>query len=371
MLLIPQRQSLVAQTAAAIRKGLEDGVWKEYLPGARRLSKSLQVSRPTVQSALKLLAKDGTVEISHGRRIRVRVFAGGRRKAAPRQMVAVITSEPMSEFHSQARRMISETRAQLAEIGFNTEILVCGSASPRSQIRKIVSFLGQNRIACCLLTGVSRAVQQWFSDRDLPALVLGSCNPSVRLPSVDIDYEAVCRHSAGVFLRHGHRRMALVAAKSDLPGMIAGEKGFLDAARKAHERGANAVVLRHNGTTPNICARLEALMNAPQPPTALLVAHPQHALVVLVHLLKRGFDVPGDVSLIARDEDAMFDSLNPPVAHYKYDEVFVRLITRTIRQLVTEKYLNPQSHLISPQFFQGATLREPRARISNGDRGGG
>ena len=63
MLEVPKRLSLPSQVAAAIRKGIEENLWAKYLPGERRLSDLLQVSRPTVRAALHLLAKEGWFQI--------------------------------------------------------------------------------------------------------------------------------------------------------------------------------------------------------------------------------------------------------------------------------------------------------------------
>ena len=82
MLEIPRRISLSSQIAAAIRKGIEDGVWDGTLPGERRLCELFQASRPTVHSALRALAKDGWFEIRPGRRNQLQPH-GSRRARKP------------------------------------------------------------------------------------------------------------------------------------------------------------------------------------------------------------------------------------------------------------------------------------------------
>ena len=56
MLEIPRRISLSSQIAAAIRKGIEDGIWEGSLPGERRLCELFQASRPTIHAALRARA---------------------------------------------------------------------------------------------------------------------------------------------------------------------------------------------------------------------------------------------------------------------------------------------------------------------------
>src|SRR5437879_1447047 len=68
---LPKRHSLAAQSAHAIRQGIAGGIWQESLPSERRICELFQVSRPTVRTALQSLAREGLIEIRHGRRIRL------------------------------------------------------------------------------------------------------------------------------------------------------------------------------------------------------------------------------------------------------------------------------------------------------------
>ena len=47
------------QTLEVVREGIAAGLWKNQLPGERELSRRLQVSRPTLRTALKLLDRVG------------------------------------------------------------------------------------------------------------------------------------------------------------------------------------------------------------------------------------------------------------------------------------------------------------------------
>ena len=78
------------------------------------------------------------------------------------------------------------------------------------------------------------------------------------------------------------------------------------------------MVVRHDATVKSLRAQLHSLIRSPERPTALLVAKSQWTLVVLFDLLKLGYSVPGDVSVIARDRDDIFHMISPPVAHYTF-----------------------------------------------------
>ena len=362
------RATLSTQAAAAIRKAVEEGLWREHLPGERRLCEYFQVSRPTIRVALQELAREGLVEIRQGRRNRLieQSRGAGRMSGKRSRLVGVIAPEPASHFSLTAHQLISELQVHLAENGFGMEILVCPPGGARARLRAVENFVRQNRVFCCLVVSASREVQQWFAQRSLPALVLGSCHEAVKLPSFDVDYRSVCRHAAGIFLGKGHRRLAVVVQDSGFAGDLASESGFCEGVDHHSGPGtARAVVIRHNGSASNLTAQLDALFNSERAPTALLVApRPWAAFTAIVHLLRRGFAVPDAVSVIARDQDPLFENVDPPIAHYRFEgNAFARRLSRLMLKLVSEGYLAPKPTLLIPEYFAGGTVKR-RAKLT-------
>lgn len=357
MIEIPRRQSLTVQTLAALRKGIEERAWTDRLPGERRLCELFQISRPTLRRALHLLSKEGLVAVEQGKRSRI-LHAARRARPAPSQLVGLITTEPIAHFPQASFHGIAEMRQHLLQNGFTSEVVVCQARDARAQIRQVQNFLRQNAVFCCVLVSVGRELQQWFAKEGIPALVLGSCHSSVRLPSLDVDYRAVCRHAAGHLLAHGHRRIALVVPDSNAAGDLASEEGFCAAMKGAEDAGALPSVVRHNGTARGITSRLDALFNSAHPPTALLVAKPLHVFIVIIYLLKRGLAVPDTVSLIARDQDFPFEKVSPPITHYAFDDgMFAKRLTRLMLQLAGRGELAQEPNLIFPRLVKGGTVK--------------
>lgn len=355
---IPKRRSLATQAAESIGKAIDDGTWREYLPSERRLCEMLRVSRPTIRTALRMLAESGLLEIKQGRRNRLLTQP----RQAPRKqsrLIGIVTSEPFSHLSIATYQIISEMRTHLSEHGFTTEVLVCQAHSARAQRRKLEEFLRQNRVLCCVLLSVSKDLQQWFSAHSIPALVLGSCHDEVKLPSLDMDYRSVCRHAGGIFLSRGHRRMALVVPHSGVAGDLASEAGFMESAQLNRHSDVRASIVRHNGTAQNITTKLDSLFNSAHAPTALLVAKPQHVFIVILYLLKRGLTVPDTVSFIARDYDHIFATVSPPIAHYTLKEdTFAHRLSRLMSQMVSHGNLEAEPNLIFPKYFAGGTVKQ-------------
>jgi LacI family transcriptional regulator len=324
------------------------------LPSERRLCEILQVSRPTVRTALQALAREGLIEINQGKRNRLLASAPRLHPNRSRR-VLLVSHQPIAQTSSTAYQGISEMRAHLAKHGFTTEVLVCPPQSPRTQQRKLETFLRQNRVVCCVLLSVGRELQEWCAARSIPALVLGSCHSEVKLPSLDVDYRAVCRHAAGVFRGKGHRRLAFLLPDSGLAGDLASEAGFREGCAPARSGGeCSPLIARHAGSVASIVSRLESLLRLLHPPTALLVAKPLHTLAVITSLLKRGCRVPDDISLISRDRESLFAET---ISHYHFeDDLFAHRLSRLMLQLVDQGYLQPEPSLIFPRYVSCGTV---------------
>ena len=357
---LPRRQSLAAQAAASISKAIVNRTWREYLPSERRLCELLRVSRPTIRTALQVLAKQGLIKISQGRRNRL--LGPPQRGTAPHsRLVGLVTHEPFAHMSTMTNQIVSQMRTQLAEHGFTIEVLVCPLKSACAQRRKLEEFVHQNRVFCCVLLSVSNELQQWFSQHAVPALVVGSCHADVKLPSLDFDYRAICRHAGGVFIGKGHRHLALLVPHPGMAGDIASEEGFREAGQLNRLMEVRTSIVRHNGTAQNIATKLDALFNSAHPPTALLIAKPQHVFIVVFYLLQRSLTVPGTVSLIARDHDHIFETVSPPITHYTLQEdTFAHRLSRLMLQMVGESDLPPTPNLIFPKYFAGGTVKQLR-----------
>lgn len=94
-------------------------------------------------------------------------------------------------------------------------------------------------------------------------------------------------------------------------------------------------------------------------PTALLVAKTQCVFVVIIYLLKRGLSVPDTVSLIARDPDHIFRTVNPSIAYYHFgDDAVASRLSRLMLQMINQSYLTPEQNVIFPKYFPGGTVKQ-------------
>ncbi len=351
---------MISQSAEALRQGIREGVWADFLPGERALCDHLQVSRPTLRFALEILQREGVIAVSHGRRRRILEGPAVHRSETNR--VCVLSEIPLHRMPPVSLFYLNELRRHLQDTHLELDILSPPGLDRRRDPGRLLDELVRTHPgACWLLTVTNREVQEWFQRHGPPALVAGTCYEGIRLPAFDIDYRAVCRHAAGAFLRRGHRRVLMVVPDRTTPAGQASEAGFEEGMRASRESGVLGPVLRHDGTPEDICRKFGALLERPGAPTGILVSKPLNVLTVFTLLLRSGYRMPGDVSLVSRDSDTFLDHLTPRLARYSFRRRnFGSRLSRLVLQLAKNGTLPYRSYRFIPGLEEGETLGEAK-----------
>jgi DNA-binding LacI/PurR family transcriptional regulator len=198
-------------------------------------------------------------------------------------------------------------------------------------------------------------------DEKVPALLGGTPFPGIQLPSMDFDMRAIGVHAAEMFLKLGHRRVAVLNAIASFSGELRAEEGFAEVFQQHPDPGNQPLFLRHDETVGGIRRLIEGTLKAPDPPTAFLVSGAGHALTVLSYLLQAGRRVPQDVSLICGDEHPYLSSTIPSIAHYDFDwDAQAGRLARATLRLARRGSLPLRAALLYPKFVRGESLAPPQ-----------
>jgi len=352
---IPKRLSLVAQAVDSLCEGIEKGHWQKFLPGERELCEILQVSRRTLRPALEEVQRKGWIEVSGRKR---RTIKSGRRtrvETSQKKVIGILMPESFLAMPSRISFVMDTLRDKLTTAGCTVQFHINPACFTNSPGRVLAQFVAEHPAAVWMLVSAQQPMQTWFARQQLKCLILGSCAPGVSLPSVDVDFHATCHHAAGLLLRKGHRRIALVFHKGVYGGDIASEAGLRDGLKNCP--GAHVQVLRHDTTTAHLCALLDECLHASSPPTAYLVGGALHAMTVAMHLMHRGRRLGKDVAVLCRDHDHLLEATSPAIAHYAIQPAqMATRIVLLVRQLADTDTVPVEAVRLMPAFVPGESI---------------
>lgn len=357
---LPQRNSLASQMADILRQGIRQGRWRERLPGERSLCEKYQISRNTLRTALGQLQREKLVRPVHGSGNQILARSRKQPAGPASRDVALLSPEPLDRLRPTQTLWIDELRALLSERGHRLHVFHGRQyfrANPRSALQRLVA---ENPHSCWILTMSSEATQRWFANSEVKCVVAGSVHAGLDLPYRDLDHRAMCQHAAGMLLGLGHRRVALMTAKSQRAGDLQSEAGFIEGVQKSSHPGTEVSVCRHDGSTEGIAKSLRRLMEQASPPTALLVVNPFHYLTVSSRLVQLGLQIPRDMSLMSRDDDSFLLFVLPEPARYVTDShLFAKGLLHPVLELLQGQVLSERGARIIPRFIRGGSLSVP------------
>jgi DNA-binding transcriptional regulator YhcF (GntR family) len=357
--------SAIEQTTAHLRELVLADKWKGFLPGERPLSRQLGISRPTLREALKILEKEGLLshDTNRSRRVLPHVSIPD---THPRRITFVSGEDPFIQSASD-QLLQNDLSTLLRQKGIQVDHLFHPSFD-RSRPGKILeSLVKPHPHHGWALWGVSRNVQNWFEENELPALVVGSSFPDVKLPSFDFDYHGVCRHATGNLIRLGHRRILLLMPLQPKAGDLEGEAGFSEAIHQTNKPDVESRVIFVRKDPRDLQKKLKQVLQSPSPPTAILAYHGHMALTALTYCLATGHKVPADISIISRDPEPYLDLVYPRVCHYAHSStVFANKLASLLAKLTSGAKVPPKKHLIVPHFVSAESTAPPPKEIGVG-----
>lgn len=361
---IPVRSSLVAQTATILRENILTGVWSDLVPGELELCERFQISRVTLRAALEQLRIEGWFRTAQGKRREITRDRALKSTVNLGECVVLLSPQPLQELTATALFKMVTLRDSLEAAGYRVEVEAnhaCYSSHPNHALEAVTRKYRPSGYVVHLSTA---PMQQWFSDHRLSCVISGSRHPNVELPSVAIDYEAVCRHAVNLLTGVGRNRLALLMPHSNQAGNLESEHGFMEAGLKCRTQGVKTSVAHHDGTSNAICNLLDGLLQRSEPVVGFLVAKPSHVVTAITHLLRRGIRIPQDVSLISRDDDPLLEDLVPTVTRYHADSArFARKISRVIIRLMREGVGRRCDTRLMPSLVRGETLGQTNPRL--------
>ena len=357
-----KKQSLAIVTADNLREAIAEGIWKNHLPGELTLAKSLGVSRSTLRQAMEILRNDGYLVTHKGRQTNICKLPDSESRQRKIDQIHILAPFPMDRMPNYVIFWIDALRSQLHEANLSLTVHA-GSIYYRQQTTEALSELVNSYSAgCWVLIFSEPAIQYWFQEKAVPAVIAGLPAPGIRLPYVSVDHEATMFHAIGRLTSRGHQRIAMIARSTSSPGL----KSFLAAfeqtcTRMGKEKVEGQILLMKKDCPAYVGRQLLNCLNFKDPITAFIIGSPFHTITAFSHLPEHGIRIPRDVSIVTTYGDHTLHHLSPTPSHYLFDaHVFGRKIFDCVTKLASGLDLTDRRFLVVPEPVQGASIGDVR-----------
>ena len=354
---VPQRQSLANQIYDYLRAEIDEGTWKDWLPPEHQLSSDLRVSRSTLRKALARLRGEGFLQPVHGMGSRIVAKASGARKIARDPVVGFLSPNPIDHMLTRHTLLVNTLKDLFGREKIGVQFFSGRHYYGKHPARALSRMVAQNSVACWMLVTSSEAQERWFAQREISAVIAGARHPGCKLPCVDLDYGATCRHAVGTFLGLGHRKIALLNENPGNAGHVESELGFLEGFRKSSHIDAQPVIQYHRDSVSDVHQILDRLFLQTPPPTAMVIVNSHDYLTVMSYLAEKRLRIPDDLSVISRNHDPNFDYLTPTPACYTYNlDTYARKVFGLVMKVINHEPV-PESELkLVPKYREGDSV---------------
>lgn len=309
--------TVTEQVAQAIREGVEQGRWRETVPGRIRLAAELGVNHKTVGAALRLLDAEGILEArGPGRERRIR-------RAIPATPVALRVMVFGYEKSDRKSAYVLEILHRLRTAGHLAEFAPRTLWDLGMDLTRIARFVGKTEADAWVVVAGSSDVLDWFSAQPVPAFALFGRSMHVSMAGAAPRKGDALMELVDRLVKFGHRRIVLLAHEDRRkPGPGALERLFLERLA-AHGIQTGPYNLPDWDDEPDGLRRILDSLFRHSPPTALMIDDEMMFLAVLQQLARMGIMAPDGVSLACADSSPSFEWCRPPITHITWNHAAV------------------------------------------------
>lgn len=139
----------------------------------------------------------------------------------------------------------------------------------------------------------------------------GAIRHDIAFPSVGIDDRAAARAMTEHLLAHGHRRIGLITGRDNHASSLLRYEGYCDALHAAGLVRDDRLIAQGLFTYQSGLSAAERLLSLADPPTAIFASNDDMAAATVATGLRRGIDVPRDLSVCGFDDTPLATTVWP------------------------------------------------------------
>ena len=224
------------------------------------------------------------------------------------------------------------------------------------EVRRVAHLVKRTPADAWVVCSGSRAVLEWFAEKELPAFALFGNRQDLPIAGVGPDKAPAMGEVTRHLIQLGHRRISSICRRAlRLPHIAYNIRPFLDELEAANITTGLFNLPDWEESEQGFERILDSLF-AKTPPTALILDEPYQYHAAYQHISRRGLRVPQDVSLVCQDQHDSFIWCKPSVAHIRWNhQPVVRRVVRWVNNLARGKDDRKQT-LTKAEYIPGGTV---------------
>jgi LacI family transcriptional regulator len=272
------------------------------------------------------------------------------------RVVGVVVSDLGNQFYALLAAGIEET---LRAAHFQM-VLVSDSSDSEQEIRGARTFLAM-RAAGVIVTPVGHEATRLLSGHGVHVVEIDRQLADVPCDAVVIDNERGGRDATAHLLGLGHRRVALLVAKTDWTSDAGRLRGYRAAHAEAGVPVDERLIVAIEFQAPDAEARIAALLET-EAPTAIFAANNSLAELGWRVLRRRGLGLPRDVSLVGFDDVPWMEMVEPGITVVAQPTVEMgRRAAELLLRRVEDPLCSPAVERLEPRLVVRRSTAPPAA----------
>jgi DNA-binding LacI/PurR family transcriptional regulator len=351
------KSRLAERVGRFLKSELQRGRWKDCLPSERRLCRLLNVSRPTVRIALRILQSEGLLRLHGNQPARVGRASPHRRMLTRNPRVMVLYDSRSALPNAFLNYLTESLMSQLQKYNIRFMYQDTFARGSRRIARTLTEIERDFQPSISILFSVPEIVHRWFEKEKLPSMILGSRHPGIHLSAIDVHWEAMTRHAVEYLARQGHRRLCLFNLPQSTIGARTLREVFLKTCATLRGRGIRGTCATAILRPSAVATAVRRIFDQRDPPTAIVTASSELTLAVYSAVPELGLSIPRQVSVLCCDSVPILDFLRPLPTCYQFPQsVMARHVARTLLSYFQTGKLDREFRRIVPELRMGGSV---------------
>ncbi|MBU5593689.1 catabolite control protein A [Amphibacillus sp. MSJ-3] len=244
--------------------------------------------------------------------------------------VGVIIPDISSMFFSELARGIDD----IANM-YKYNIILSNSDHNIDKEIKLINTMLEKQVDGIVYMGgrIKEEHIQQFETSPVPIVLAATVDPTLSIPSVNIDYEKAGYEATKLLIDNGHKHPAFVTGVQETVAHELKYQGFVRALEEYNQTLNEDYVYRGDLTYTSGIKAIDHLLELKERPTSIFAVTDEVALGVIHAIQDHGLNVPNDMEIIGFDNTRLATMVRPTLSTvvqpiYDIGAVAMRLLTK-------------------------------------------